>query len=131
WSGHWDSLPASHAAAIVFDLLTAGELYLLGRRMRGHAMGVVFTYTWAAYPFTLWVLSSNTNDSLVSALLVLALLVIGSAPARGVVAALAGLTKFAPFALAPQFLRGVGDRPRERSVAVYIVAFALTVFAAV
>jgi hypothetical protein len=130
WSGHWDSLPAAHAAAIVFDLLTAAELYLLGRRMRGHALGVVFTYAWAAYPFTLWVLSSNTNDSLVSALLVLALLVIGSAPARGVVAALAGLTKFAPFALAPLLLRGIGDRPRERSVAVYIVAFTLTVLAA-
>ncbi len=130
WSGRWDALPAAHAAAIVFDLFTAGGLYVLGRRMRGHAMGVVFAYAWAAYPFTLWVLSSNTNDSLVSALLVLALLVIGSAPARGVVAALAGLTKFAPFALAPLLLRGVGDRPRERSVSAYIIAFALTVFAA-
>ncbi len=130
WSGHWDSLPASHAAAIVFDLLTVGELYLLGRRMRSHAMGVVFAYAWAAYPFTLWVLSSNTNDSLVSALVVLALLVMSSAPARGVVGALAGLTKFAPFALAPLLLRGVGDRPRERSVAAFIIAFTLTVFAA-
>ncbi len=76
WSGRWDALPAAHAAAIVFDVFTAGGLYVLGRRMRGHVMGVVFAYAWAAYPFTLWVLSSNTNDSLVSALLVLALLVI-------------------------------------------------------
>jgi hypothetical protein len=130
WSGKWDALPASHAAAIAFDLLTVLELYVLGRRMRGHAMGVVFAYAWAAYPFTLWVLSSNTNDSLVAALVVLALLVIGSAPARGVVGALAGLTKFAPFALAPLLLRGTGERPRQRSVVAYVVCFALTVFVA-
>ena len=85
WSGHWDALPAAHAAAIVFDLITVGGLYLLGRRMRGHALGVVFAYAWVAYPFTLWVLSSNTNDALVSALLVLALLVItlGARPGGG------------------------------------------------
>jgi hypothetical protein len=130
WSGKWDALPASHAAAIAFDLLTAVELYVLGRRMRGHAMGVVFAYAWAAYPFTLWVLSSNTNDSLVAALVVLALLVIGSAPARGVVGALAGLTKFAPLALAPLLLRGTDERPRERSVAAFSLAFVLTVVVA-
>jgi hypothetical protein len=130
WSGKWDALPAAHAAAIAFDLLTVGELYLLGRRMRDHAMGVLFTYAWAAYPFTAWVLSSNTNDSLVSALVVLALLVVSSAPARGMVGALAGLTKFAPFALAPLLLRGVGGRPRGCSVAAYLLAFALTVCAA-
>jgi hypothetical protein len=130
WSGSWDALPAAHAAAIAFDLLTLGELYLLGRRMRGHAMGVVFAYAWAAYPFTLWVLSSNTNDSLVAALLVLALLVIRSAPARGAVGAMAGLTKFAPFALAPLLLRGVGERPRERSVSAFIICFGVIVFLA-
>jgi hypothetical protein len=130
WSGRWDALPAAHAAAIVFDLLTVAGLYLLGRRIRGHSLGVILMYAWVAYPFTLWTLSSNTNDSLVAALVVLALLVIGSAPARGAVAALAGLTKFAPFALAPLLLRGVGPRPRERSVAAYILAFGATVFVA-
>jgi hypothetical protein len=66
----------------------------------------------------------------VPALVLLALLVISSAPARGTVAALAGLTKFAPFALAPLLLRGTEDRPRERSVVAYVLAFGLTVFAA-
>jgi hypothetical protein len=127
WSGTWDGLPAAHAAAITFDLLTLLGLYLLGRRIRGHSLGVVFAYAWAAYPFTMYALSSNTNDALVAALVVLALLVIGSAPARGVAGALAGLTKLAPFALAPLLLRGIGERPRERSVAVYIVCFGLTV----
>ena len=130
WSGTWDDLPAAHAAAIVFDLLTLLGLYWLGRRVRGPTLGVVLAYAWAAYPFTLWTLSSNTNDSLVSLLLVVALLVITSAPARGVAAALAGLTKFAPFALAPLFLRGVGPPPRRRSVVLYVVAFALTVVVA-
>jgi hypothetical protein len=128
WSGTWDDLPAAHAAAIVFDLLTLLLLFWLGRRLRGPTLGVVLAYAWAAYPFTLWTLSSNTNDSLVALLLVAALLAITSAPARGVLAALAGLTKFAPLALAPLFLRGVGDRPpRRREVVTYVVAFVLTV----
>ena len=76
WSGTWDDLPAAHAAAIVFDLLTLLGLYWLGRRVRGPTLGVVLAYAWAAYPFTLWTLSSNTNDSLVSLLLVVALLVV-------------------------------------------------------
>ena len=127
WSGTWDDLPAAHAAAIVFDLLTLFGLYWLGRRVRGPTLGVVLAYAWAAYPFTLWTLSSNTNDSLVSLLLVLALLVITSAPARGVVGALAGMTKFAPFALAPLLLRGIDPPPGRRQVARYVVGFALTV----
>jgi len=130
WSGSWDALPAAHAASIVFDLLTVAGLYRLGRRVRDHSLGVVLAYAWVAYPFSLYALSSNTNDSLVAALVVLALLVISSAPARGIAGALAGLTKFAPFALAPLLLRGVGERPRERSVAAYIVCFGLTGFAA-
>ena len=53
---------------------------------------------------------------------------ITSAPARGVATALAGLTKFAPLALAPLFMRGVGDRwPRRRSVVAYVLAYGLTV----
>jgi len=130
WSGSWDALPAAHAASIVFDLVTLGGLYALGRRIRDHALGVVLAYAWVAYPFTLYALSSNTNDSLVAALVVLALLGISSAPARGILGAAAGLTKFAPFALAPLLLRGIGERPRGRSAAVYSVCFALTVFAA-
>jgi hypothetical protein len=129
WSGTWDDLPAAHAAAIAFDLLTLLLLFWLGRRLRGPTLGIVLAYAWAAYPFTLWTLSSNTNDSLVALLLVAALLVITSAPARGVFAALAGLTKFAPLALAPLFLRGVGDRaPNRREIARYVLSFALTAF---
>ncbi len=126
WSGTWDSLPAAHAASIFFDLLTLGGLFVLGRRLKGNSLGMLLAYCWAAYPFTLYALNSNTNDSLVGATLVLALLVINSAPARGVMAMLAGMTKFAPFALAPLLMRGTDDRPRGRSMAAFVVAFAVT-----
>lgn len=130
WGGHWDALPAAHAAAIVFDLLTVGGLYMLGRRIRDHALGVVLMYAWVAYPFTLFTLATNSNDALVAASLVFALLAIGSPAARGVMGAIAGLTKFAPFALAPLLWRGTGERPGKRSTVVYAVAFAAMVVVA-
>ena len=129
WSGTWDSLPAAHGAAIFFDLAVVAGLVVLGRRLRGNSLAALLAYAWAAYPFTLYAMNSNTNDALVPALLVGALLVITSAPGRGVVAALAGLTKFAPFALAPLLLRATGERPRPRSIVAYGLAFGATVVA--
>jgi hypothetical protein len=126
WSGTWDNLPGAHAAAIAFDLLTLLGLYFLGRRIRGPTLGIVLAYAWASYPFTIYALSSNSNDSLVAMLVVLALLVITSAPGRGIAAALAGLTKFAPLALAPLLLRGAGPWPRRRSLIVSALAFGVT-----
>ena len=74
WSGHWDDLPAAHAAAIAFDLATVGGLFAVGRRLRpgpaGTRLGVVLGFAWAAYPFTDYALQSNSNDALVAALLV-------------------------------------------------------------
>jgi hypothetical protein len=126
WSGTWDDLPAARAAAIAFDLLTMFGLFLLGRRIRGPTLGVVLAYAWASYPFTLWALASNTNDSLVALVVVASLLVIGSPAGRGIVGALAGLTKFAPLALAPLLLRGPGSSwPSRRAVTVFVLAFAL------
>jgi hypothetical protein len=131
WSGTWDDLPAVHGAALAFDLLTLLGLYLLGRRIRGPTLGVALAYAWAAYPFTLFTLESNSNDTLVTMLMLAALLVVSSAPARGAAAAFAGLTKFAPMGLGPLFLRGTGDRwPRWRSLFVYVLAFALATVAA-
>jgi hypothetical protein len=132
WSGSWDALPASHAAAIAFDLLTMIGLYFLGKRARGPSFGVILAYLWAAFPFTLYVLSSNSNDSLVALMVVLTLLVVTSAPARGIMAAFAGLTKFGPLVLAPLMLRGTGEWPHWRSPAfwrrglAYSVPFAVS-----
>ena len=74
--------------------------------MRGRDLGVILAFAWAAYPYTTYTLQSNANDSLVAALVLAALLAISSPPARGALTALAGLTKFAPFALAPLLAAG-------------------------
>jgi hypothetical protein len=101
WDGSWGDLPAAHAAAIVFDLLAVALIFLLGRRVRGPTLGIALAYAWVSFPFTLFALESNSNDALVAVFLMAALLAATSAPARGVFAALAGLTKFAPLALVP------------------------------
>jgi hypothetical protein len=108
WSGTWDDLPAAHAAAIVFDLLAIALIFLVGRRVRGPSLGIALAYAWAAYPFTLFALESNSNDTLVADFILAAVLAATyrgklASPARGVFSALAGLTKFAPLALAPLF----------------------------
>jgi hypothetical protein len=121
WGGGWDSLPAAHAAAIVFDLLACLLCFLVGRRVRGPALGTVLAYAWAAYPFTLYAQMSNSNDALVAVLVLAALWAVGSAPARGAFVALAGLTKFAPLALAPLF--ATYPRPQPRTIARFAAGF--------
>jgi len=130
WSGTWDSLPAAHAAAIAFDLLTLVGLYLLGRRLGRPTLGVVLAYLWAAYPFTLFALSSNSNDALVSLFLVVTLLVMTSPAGRGVGVALAGLTKFAPFGLAPLLVRAAEPRFVARRALLFAATVGATVAAA-
>jgi hypothetical protein len=105
WHGTWDDLPASHVAAVVFDLVTIALLVLLALRIRpgpgGRRLAAVLAFAWAAYPYTALPLETNSNDTLVAMLLVATLLVLSRPVYRGVFAALAGLTKFAPFILAP------------------------------
>jgi glycosyl transferase family 87 len=124
WSGQWDDLPAAHAAAIAFDVLTLLGLLVLGRRLRagpeGTALGIGLAYAWAAYPYTLFALQSNSNDSLVAMLLVWALVAQRSPPARGALVALAAAAKFSPAALLPLFARG-----RRREVLLYSAAVAV------
>jgi len=122
FSGTWDDLPAAHAAAIFFDLLAIAMLFLLGRRIRGPSTGIVLAYAWAAYPFTAFALESNSNDALVAALVLAALLAATSPPARGVLAAFAALTKFAPLALAPLLAT---YRRSRRGVLGFAFAFAV------
>jgi hypothetical protein len=129
WSGSWDDLPAAHGAAIAFDLLTLVGVWLLGRRAGGPRVGIAVAYAWAAFPFTLYVLNTNANDTLVPLLVVAALLVATSAPARGALAAAASLTKLAPAALGPVLathgLAGLPLRRRALRLAAFLVAFAL------
>jgi hypothetical protein len=133
WSGRWDDLPAAHGAAIAFDLLVLGGLLLLGRRLRpgrdGVALGVALAYAWVAYPYTAFVLESNSNDSLVALGCVGALLAAGLARDyaaglwTGVAVALAAAAKFVTLALAPLFAR--------RAPLVFGAALLLTLIATV
>jgi hypothetical protein len=138
WSGRWDDLPAAHAASIVFDLLAMALLFLIGRRVRGPSLGVALAYAWAAFPFTLYSLQSNSNDTLVAVLVLAAVLAATyrsklASPTRGALAALAGLTKFAPLAIAPLLAtHGLWDRAdgartsaraRVRNLAAFLVGF--------
>jgi Glycosyltransferase family 87 len=126
WSGEWDEVSAARAAALGFELLTALALFGLGRRLRlgteGSTLGVGLAYAWLAYPFTMYTLGSSFNDSLVALLVVCCLLVVSSAPARGAMSALAGLTKFGPLILAPLFAAGHGVR-RARPLILFAIGF--------
>jgi len=101
WSGRWDDLPAAHAAAIFFDLMTMLLLFLTGRRIRGPGLGIVLAYAWATWPFSLYALNTNTNDGLVAALAALTLYLAHKPAARGAVAALAAFSKLGALGLAP------------------------------
>jgi hypothetical protein len=116
WPNHglWDDLPAAHAAAITFDALTTVGMYMLGKRLRegrpGQMLGIAFAYAWVAYPYSAFVLESNSNDSLTAMLVVWALVFMGSPVVRGAIVALGGAAKFAPWALAPLLATGRGER---------------------
>ncbi len=120
WSGEWDQLPAAHAASIFFDLATVAGLFVLGRRLRegqaGLSLGVVLAFAWLAYPYSDYALQSNSNDSLVAALLVWALVFFARPAARGLLLAAATLTKFVPLVLAPLFAVGTRGLAAGRSL---------------
>ena len=119
WSGHWDSLPAAHAAAIVFDLLVLGALFGLGRRLRGRELGVALAYAWVAFPYSAYVLWWNSNDALVALAVVLAIYALASPVRRGLWIGLGGAAKFAPLFLAPLFARVRDEGWRLRPMLVF------------
>jgi uncharacterized membrane protein len=130
WSGTWDSLPAAHAAAIAFDLLVLVGLYLVGHKLCRPGLGALLGWAWVSYPFTLFALSSNSNDALVGFLVLATLLAVAFLPARGSLVALAGMTKFAPFGLVPLLARGVGPQwPRKRALVGFVGVCTATVAA--
>jgi hypothetical protein len=108
WSGSWDDLPAAHAASVVFDLATFALLLLLGMRIRpgpdGQRLAATLAFGWAAYPYTAYVLESNSNDSLVAVLLLAALLLATRPLARGALLAAATWAKFVAAPLTPMFM---------------------------
>jgi hypothetical protein len=104
WTGRWDSLPAAHATAILFDLLTMLGLALIGLRLGGPRLAATLGFAWAAYPFTQYVSNTNSNDAIMPALLVWGFWLASSAWARGAAVALSGWSKFGALLVAPLWL---------------------------
>ncbi|MEA2424587.1 MAG: hypothetical protein QOH13_997, partial [Thermoleophilaceae bacterium] len=136
WPNHgaWDDLPAAHAASLTFDALTMLGMYVLGTRLRegqpGKTLGIALAYAWAAFPYTAYVLESNSNDSLTALFVVWALVFMRSPVVRGAVVALGGAAKFAPWALAPLLGSGRGDR-RGLQWFLFLVGFVTVVSIAI
>jgi len=125
--GEWDDLPAAHGGAILFDVAVFTFLLLLGLRIRpgpeGQRLAATLAFGWAALPYTAYVLESNSNDSLVAALLLATLYFAARPLARGALLASAVWAKFVAAPLAPMYLtfnprpssaEGVRARPRTQ-----------------
>jgi hypothetical protein len=133
YTGEWDDLPAAHGASITFDIATFILLIVLGIRIRpgpaGRRLGAILAFGWAAFPYTAYVLESDSNDSLIAALLVATLVLLAKPLWRGVTLALATWAKFIPLMLAPMLLTYEGWKPRK--LALFVGGFAVITAAAV
>ena len=122
WSGKWDDLPAVHLTSILFDLLTMIGLWLVGRRFGGARLAAVLAFAWAAYPFTQYASSSNTNDTIMPCLLVYGFWLASSPVGRGVFGALSGWSKFASLIVVPLWATYPDRRPSWRFLAAFAAA---------
>jgi hypothetical protein len=131
WSGKWDTLPAAHATSIGFDLACLIGLALVGLRLGGPQLGATLGFAWAAYPFTQYTSSSNTNDSILPAFLIWGFLFLTSSWARGIFSALAGWTKFAALPVVPLWATYPnGVRVSGRKLAAFAGGFVVATAAA-
>jgi hypothetical protein len=130
WSGKWDRLPAAHATSILWDLLCLAGLLLVGRRFGGTRLAATLAFAWTAYPFTQYVLSSNTNDAIMPAFLIWGFWLCSSPWARGAATALAGWTKFAALVVTPLWLSYPDAFGRRREKAIFAAAFVAATAAA-
>jgi len=124
WSHKWDTLPAVHFTSILFDLIALVGLGLVGRRLGGPRVGAAAAFAWAAWPFTQYASSSNTNDSIGPALLVWGFLALTSPIARGAAVAVSGWTKFASLLVLPLWT-GYPEARRPRTTAIALLGFLL------
>src|SRR5882757_2071009 len=133
FTGEWDDLPAAHGASITFDIVTFILLIVLGMRIRpgptGKRLGAILAFGWAAFPYTAYVLESDSNDALVAALLVATLILLAKPLWRGVTLSLATWAKFIPLMLAPMLLTLDGWKPRR--LLLFAGGFAVVTAAAV
>ncbi|MDB4956172.1 MAG: hypothetical protein JWO36_3741, partial [Myxococcales bacterium] len=125
WTGKWDDLPAAHATSIAFDLLCILGLGLVGLRFGGPLFGAALAFSWAAYPFTQYTSSSNTNDAILPAFLIWGFWLVTSPFLRGFFLALAGWTKFAALILAPMWATYPDGLRAPRRKLSFVVGFAV------
>ena len=123
WSGKWDKLPAVHLTSIIFDVLCALGLGLVGLRYGGRWLGSALAFAWAAFPFTLYVSMSNANDAIVPVFLIFGFWLATSSWARGISVALSGWTKFATLVVAPLWLTYPGPVRRPRPALAFAAGF--------
>ena len=123
WSGKWDKLPAVHLTSIIFDVLCALGLGLVGLRFGGRWLGAALAFAWAAFPFTQYVSMSNTNDAIVPVFLIFGFWAVSSPWARGISVALSGWTKFATLIVAPMWLTYPGPVRRPRRALAFAAGF--------
>jgi hypothetical protein len=128
WTGKWDDLPAAHFSSIAFDLLCLAGLALVGLRFGGQRLAVTLAFAWAAYPFTEYVSTSNTNDALPPLFLIWGFWLVTSPAARGAGVALSGWTKFGSLLVAP--LWASYPERRLRPTLVFAAAFLAATLAA-
>jgi hypothetical protein len=101
------SAPAEVATllpAVCFDVLTLAGLRTLGQRLGGRPLAQAFMFAYLLYPFPDLSLIAETNDGLVAALCVWAVVAAQRPVTRGLLLAAAALTKFLPALIALQFL---------------------------
>jgi hypothetical protein len=121
WTGKWDDLPAAHFTTLAFDVLCMLGLALVGWRFGGQRLAATLPFAWAAYPFTQYASSSNTNDTILPALLIFGFFFAAQPALRGGFVALAGWTKFAALVVAP--LWATYPEWNTRRVARYVVGY--------
>ena len=98
------ALAATLLPAVCFDALTLAGLHKLGGRLGGRPLAQAFMFAYLLYPFPDLSLTAETNDALIAALCVWAIVAAERPVARGLLMAAAALTKFLPVLLALQFL---------------------------
>jgi hypothetical protein len=130
WSGKWDTLPAVKFTSVLFDFLCLLGLALAGLRFGGPLLAGALALAWSAYPFTTYVLMSNTNDAIVPVFLIWGFLLASSSWARGAATALAGWTKFAALVVAPLWLSYPGPVRRPRPAVAFAGGFVVATVAA-
>jgi hypothetical protein len=112
--------------AACFDVLAIAGLHKLGYRLGGRPLAQALIFAYLLYPFTDLPLMAETNDTLIAALCIWAMVAAQRPIARGLLIGAAILTKFSPALLAFQFLGEKPDRPRYVLTLVASLAGMLT-----